>query len=140
MGTTDRWSSWVNAWTARSLPGVGAAILGWWRPAAPVEAPPATVDTLTAQRVSRTLDEAADAMSDAQLCRAWRLSFSSLTEARSPVERLAVVLQRQSYLDAFEARDRDGLQRWLASGARASAGPEDFLTRTADRRPHRREP
>lgn len=89
---------------------------------------PETVELLTARHVSLRLAEAAQAMSDQQLCRAWRQSLWTLGVSSTAVEQLAVVLQRQSFLDEMEARHDTALREWLASGARASGGPERFLT------------
>ena len=61
------------------------------------------------------------------LCLAWRRSFRLLEAAASAAERLAVVEQRQQYLDEFQRRCPDGLAAWLASGARASSNPLPFL-------------
>ena len=91
-----------------------------------------SADVITARWMARRLDVAAGEMSDTELYQAWRRSFWSLRRARTPVERLAVVLQRESFLDAFELRDERALRQWLASGASASTGPEHFATRQSD--------
>lgn len=66
-------------------------------------------------------------LDDEALCLAWRRSFIRLEAARSAMERLSVVEQRQQYLDEFQRRCPDGLAAWLASGARASSNPLPFL-------------
>lgn len=71
--------------------------------------------------------EAARGMTDAQLCCAWGRSFWTLREARDPLVKMVVVLQRQCLLDEFEARNAPALEAWLASGARPSASPERFF-------------
>jgi hypothetical protein len=63
------------------------------------------------------------------LCLAWRRSFLVLEAARSAAERLAVVDQRQKYLDELHRRSPDGLAAWLAAGARASGNPLPYVVR-----------
>ncbi len=67
------------------------------------------------------------ALDDRALCLAWRRSFVQLEAARSAAERLAVVEQRQKYLDELHRRSPDGLAAWLASGARASGNPLPYV-------------
>jgi hypothetical protein len=72
-------------------------------------------------------------LDDDALCLAWRRSFLRLEDARSAMERLSIVEQRQKYLDELDRRSPEGIAAWLASGARASGNPLPFV---AD---HRRE-
>jgi hypothetical protein len=67
------------------------------------------------------------AMDDAELCLAWRRSFRMLEAARTQSEHIALVVQRQRYLDEMQRRSPDGVAAWLASGARASSNPMPFL-------------
>ncbi|TCM50537.1 hypothetical protein EV648_102581 [Kribbella sp. VKM Ac-2568] len=67
-------------------------------------------------------------LDDDALCLAWRRSFLLLEEARSAVERLSIVEQRQKYLDELHQRSPEGVAAWLASGARASGNPFPYLT------------
>jgi hypothetical protein len=66
-------------------------------------------------------------LDDAALCLAWRRSFLMLEEARSGPDRVALVVQRQLYLDELQRRSPQGVAAWLASGARASSNPMPFL-------------
>lgn len=61
------------------------------------------------------------------LCRAWRDSFSRLQDATSATQRLAVVHERERYLDELHRRSPQGLAAWFASGGRASSSPLPFL-------------
>lgn len=66
-------------------------------------------------------------LSTAELVRAWRGSFNSLLRAQTTAAISAIVVRRQQYLDELERRDPAGLQRWLASGARAASDPTRYL-------------
>lgn len=66
-------------------------------------------------------------LDDEALCLAWRRSFVRLEAARSAAERLAVVEQRERYLDELQRRHPHGLAAWLASGARASGNPLPYV-------------
>jgi hypothetical protein len=66
-------------------------------------------------------------LDDEALCLVWRRSFLRLETARSAVERLAVVEQRQKYLDELQRRSPEGLAAWLAAGARASGNPLPYV-------------
>lgn len=78
----------------------------------------------TVKEVAR---EVPAAMSDSELCAAWRRSFLRLERARTPEARMQVVRMRESYLDEMQARHPAGFQAWLASGTRASGDPSSFL-------------
>jgi hypothetical protein len=67
------------------------------------------------------------ALDDAELCLEWRRSFVRLETVRGAAARLAVVEQRQRYLDELQRRHTDAFQKWLQSGARASGNPLPFL-------------
>lgn len=71
--------------------------------------------------------EDARAMTDQQLCQAWRHSYWSLKDARDPIEKLRLVEQRTRFLDELEARNAAAIGAWLASGARACDGPDKFF-------------
>jgi hypothetical protein len=66
-------------------------------------------------------------LSDGELCGLWRSTFWELKKQHSADECLTLVTLRQSCLDELDRRDPSGLQAWLASGARASGGPERYL-------------
>jgi hypothetical protein len=59
---------------------------------------------------------------------AWRYSYRALERATTHQARALIAAQRQAYLDELERRDPTGVQRWLASGARAASDPTRFLT------------
>jgi hypothetical protein len=63
---------------------------------------------------------------DRELFSLWRRTFWELKDQRAPTEVLRMVALRQSCLDELERRNPSALQAWLASGARASGGPERF--------------
>lgn len=87
------------------------------------------------QHLGRELDPEPDhelgrdleSVDDATLCQAWRRSFLKLEAAHSGQDRVALVAQRQRYLDELQRRCPDGVAAWLASGARASSNPMPFL-------------
>jgi hypothetical protein len=65
-------------------------------------------------------------LTDQQLCQLWRASYVALLH--SPADRMSTtVLERESYLDEFERRNRSGFAAWLASGPLASASPLPYL-------------
>lgn len=78
-------------------------------------------------------ESATETLSTPELVLAWRVSFGRLARAGSDAERTRIVAQRQEYLDELERRDRTGVQRWLASGARAGSDPTKFLAGGEDR-------
>lgn len=106
---------------------VGRRVLGH----PPALHPPASAEEITSLPRSlptRQRHEAtARAMTDAQLCRAWRHSYWLLRETYDPAARLAVVHIRQSLLDEMENRNSAALEAWLASEPRPSHGPDEFL-------------
>ena len=65
--------------------------------------------------------------STADLCRQWRESYDALRQARTDVQRLRIVMERQRCLDELDRRDPEGLQAWLASAASAAGDPTRFL-------------
>lgn len=75
-------------------------------------------------------------MTDTELCRAWRTSFTTLQRASSRSQRLQIVEDRGAYLDEIERRNPQGLKAWLASGARAAGNPTSYVVgRSAIGRP-----
>ena len=77
------------------------------------------------------------ALTDQQLCFAWRYSFFALQDASSIEEKSHVVAVRMAYLDELETRSAAAVHAWLESGARASEGPERFLrTSEGNDNPH----
>lgn len=71
-------------------------------------------------------------MTDAQLCRAWRASFTALQHSRHPTELTALVDARAGYLDEIERRHPDGFGRWMASGALAASDPGRYVSPAPD--------
>lgn len=65
-------------------------------------------------------------LTDEQLCQLWRASYLALLHSAGG-EIAETVVQRQSYLDEFERRNRTGFAIWLASGPLASASPLPYL-------------
>ncbi|TWD80868.1 hypothetical protein FB561_1965 [Kribbella amoyensis] len=66
-------------------------------------------------------------LSDEELCRAWRKSFTALGEAVSAPQREAVVNARLAYLDELERRNPESFARWIESGPRAAGDPGRFM-------------
>jgi hypothetical protein len=69
----------------------------------------------------------AKVLDDAELCLAWRRSFVRLEAAASTVARLAIVQERETYLDELQRRHAQGFATWLRAGARASGNPLPYL-------------
>lgn len=67
-------------------------------------------------------------LTDAQLCLAWRASFTALQRSTGLAHRGRLVAARQGYLDELERRDPSGFRRWLAAGARPGSDPTKYLT------------
>lgn len=76
---------------------------------------------------SRLLSRRPSTLTDAELCRAWRHSFTLLRGAGTAGERSRLAALRQDYLDELERRNPEALQAWFASGARAASGLERFV-------------
>jgi hypothetical protein len=74
-----------------------------------------------------TLDWLAS-LDDGSLCLAWRQSFLLLEAAQTLEERVAVVRNRERCLDELQRRCPEGVETWLASGARAPGNPLPFLS------------
>ena len=83
---------------------------------------------------SSMLPSSVRALSDAELCRAWRVSFGALDAAMTAGARARVVALRQSYLDEIDRRHPTGLAAWLSSGARAAGNPTRYLAHPEQRR------
>ena len=74
----------------------------------------------------------APCLTNEELCHTWRRTFLLLQQDVDPAATAALVSIRQGCLDEMERRNPDGLQAWLASGARAAGSPEKFLTAPTD--------
>ena len=68
-----------------------------------------------------------DALTDADLCMAWRSSYVALDRAADPSEKLRAVKIREVILDELGRRDASGLEAWFRSGARAAGWPDRYL-------------
>jgi hypothetical protein len=94
-------------------------------------APPSERSGETAESAAAVSGDAAQpgpqSLTDAQLCTAWRVSFSALEKATTEQQRLRIVEERQDCLDELERRNPHGLVAWLASGARAAGDPTRFV-------------
>jgi hypothetical protein len=94
-------------------------------------APPSESSGQTAESAAAEAGDDAprqpQALTDAQLCTAWRVSFSALEKASTEQQRLRIVEERQDCLDELERRNPHGLAAWLASGARAAGDPTRFV-------------
>lgn len=62
-----------------------------------------------------------------ELCHAWRTSYIELQRQTRPARVLALVMQRQRYLDELEQRNARGFTQWLASGARPPGNPLPYI-------------
>jgi hypothetical protein len=92
--------------------------------------PPERLDQRAEPAAAAPADDAQSqpqSLTDAQLCTAWRVSFSALEKARTEQQRLRIVEERQDCLDELERRNPHGLAAWLASGARAAGDPTRFV-------------
>lgn len=67
------------------------------------------------------------ALSDLEVCRAWRRSFVLLDATISSADRLAIVQLREAYLDELGRRSPRALQAWFDAGGRAASGPDKFF-------------
>ncbi len=73
-------------------------------------------------------DRAVEGLDDRQLCTLWRQLFWKLVDQDNTEGMVSTVAWRQACLDELERRDPAAVRAWLDSGARASGGPERFLT------------
>lgn len=94
------------------------------RPAAP---PPG--ETHRVRVTAETLRPAVETLSDVELCRAWRASYSALLSTHTPGGRAELVHVRQAFLDELDRRNPLGFRAWLDSGARAAGNPTPFIVR-----------
>jgi hypothetical protein len=66
-------------------------------------------------------------LTDEQLCRRWRAGCKTSQRRPSAVQLIAIVAERQMYLDELERRNAKGFATWLASGPQ-SEDPLPYLT------------
>lgn len=93
-------------------------------------APPPPRETHGIRVTAETLRSAVATLSDVELCRAWRASYSALLSTHTPGGRAELVHVRQAFLDELDRRHPLGLRAWLDSGARAAGNPTPFIIRT----------
>jgi hypothetical protein len=103
--------------------------------AAPTGAPDLPRVPPPATALPRVTCPPADGLTTAQLCQAWRASFTALDTVARPEDRARVVQRRQEYLDALERRDPRGFARWIGLGARAASDPGRYLAPDSDLEP-----
>jgi hypothetical protein len=115
-------------------PALRSSLDGWWRPGRPrrtreARAPLPDPGHETIEPAQQVDKDPADlrTLDDAALCLAWRRSFVRLESQRGAAARLAIVEQRQRYLDELQRRHGAAFQSWLESGARASGNPLPYL-------------
>jgi hypothetical protein len=60
------------------------------------------------------------ALTDEQLSGGWQTSSRALRRRTSPAQKVAVVEERQTYLEEFERRNPSGFAAWLTSGSGVS--------------------
>lgn len=75
-------------------------------------------------------DHVVGQLSNDELCRAWRLSFTALQRATTTAKQVQLVAARQELLDEMERRNPAGFSRWLHAGARPAGDPSRYLNRT----------
>jgi hypothetical protein len=68
-------------------------------------------------------------LSTDELCRAWRVSYLLLQNARVAAELERASLLRRRYLEELAHRDPAGFRRWLDDGARAASDPARYVRR-----------
>lgn len=117
--------AYVRALT--SLPVSVATGLGsWMSPPAPVSPQEAQIP---AQRTPIRAAPDVRLVSDQRLRGVWRTSYLVLQTRPCASEVMAIVEERQRYLDDFERRNPEGFEAWLAVGASASNIPVRYLRR-----------
>ncbi len=67
------------------------------------------------------------ALSDEELCLAWRTTFTALHRATGANELAQIAAARRDYLDELERRYPTAVRRWISSGARAASNPARYL-------------
>ncbi|GAA0593289.1 hypothetical protein HPO96_06190 [Kribbella sandramycini] len=67
------------------------------------------------------------ALTDAELCLAWRRSFAELGRSAAQGRWAATVDVRRAFLDELERRHPEEFASWLASGPRAAGDPGRFF-------------
>ena len=92
----------------------------------PARAKPVALDVVLPELNS---EDQLSQLSAAELCLAWRRSF---TELRRLDHWSATIDVRRAYLDELERRDPEKFAAWLASGPRAASDPGRYFNHGAD--------
>jgi hypothetical protein len=66
-------------------------------------------------------------LTDEQLCRAWRTSYTALQRVQGTAERAQLAEARSGYLNELELRAPSNFALWMANGARAASDPGRYL-------------
>ncbi|ROR91013.1 hypothetical protein EDD33_1871 [Nocardioides aurantiacus] len=66
-------------------------------------------------------------LTNAELCLAWRQSYTWLQRAETTGQRSRVVACRERYLTELCRRDAAGVEAWLRGGGRAASGPDKSM-------------
>jgi len=69
-------------------------------------------------------------LTDEQLCRDWQRSSRTLRARTSSAQKVAIVEERQTYLEEFGRRNPSGFAAWLTSGTGASDDLMPYLSKT----------
>lgn len=88
-------------------------------------ASPAVVGRLTTRMHAD--ERPAPSMTDDELCRAWRASYTAMHQVCSAAELARLVELRSEYLDEFERRDGAGFGRWMSGLPRSDGDPPELL-------------
>lgn len=112
--------------------------LDWWCTRRRISMPQASVQNISERRaVPRdNLCEptsVVEAMTDRELCLAWRRSYVELERADSARIKASIARFRGRVLDELERRNPTGFEDWLASGARAPSDPTRYVLRSKSR-------
>jgi hypothetical protein len=76
-------------------------------------------------------------LTDEQLCRAWRTSYTALQRVQSTAQRAYLAEARSGYLNELQLRSPSSFARWMADGARAASDPGRYLLVPDPTRPRR---
>jgi hypothetical protein len=95
------------------------------REPADLEAPPPATELVLTESSSGL---PVTGWSDAELCRAWRVSYAQLQTHGGAARAEHLAEQRRTYLDELQRRSPAGFAAWIASGARAGGDPARYLS------------
>ncbi len=74
-----------------------------------------------------TPDPEVTALTDEQLCRQWRASYTAVVTARTGAEKQRLAEHRQHLLDELDRRNRFAFMNWLSSSPRSAGNPLPYL-------------